>query len=123
LGKAYRCDACGRYAPSTPEETAEWIGVQTFRVPAEGDNFLELEFCCAFDAAAYFFRGSKIGPFELQRLLPVVSQAFSPGPVTRLAFEEVKAELLRLQQMVAAWEEQGMVETRPEGAPPDRLEP
>jgi hypothetical protein len=87
-----------------------WIGVQTFEVPdGKDESSAELDFCSPFDAGAYFFRNSRIGPTELHRLLRLVAQIYSPGPVSKTVYEEVKEELAHLQQWVGSWEGEGMV--------------
>ena len=95
-----------------------WIGVQTFELPdGQSDDNVERDFCSAFDAGAYFFRDSKIGPPELHRLLRVINQVYSPGPVSRAVYEDVKVELVHLQQQLQDWEQQGLVNDSP-GEPP-----
>ena len=111
MGKAYQCDGCGRLAPSAPEKMGGWIGVQTFQLPDGGkDGCDELDFCSAFDAGAYFFRDSRMGPAELHRLLRLIAQMHSPGPVSRTVYEEVQEELVHLQHWVNNWVTEGMVE-------------
>jgi len=114
LGKAYQCDGCGRLAPSSSEAMVGWIGLQTFELPdGQSDDNAERDFCSAFDAGAYFFRDSKIGPSELHRLLRVINQVYSPGSVSRPVYEDVKQELAHLQQQLEDWEQQGLVGDAP----------
>jgi len=91
-----------------------WIGVPTFEL-AEGelDDNVERDFCSAFDAGAYFFRDSKIGPSELHRLLRVINEVYSPGPMSRRVYEDVKQELAHLQQQLQDWERQALVNDPP----------